>query len=599
MGELNEFVEAALKYANMGLSVIPLHERSKKPMFNNWPEIATKDQSTISRWWASAPGANVGIVTGAKSGVFVFDVDTKNHGEIAYDGLLAEHGRFPETWQQVTGSGGFHLFFRYPAFPIKSRAGIFPGIDIRGDGGQVVAPPSIHPNGNRYEWDGLADINSSQVAEAPAWLLELLDDRDKSKQPLVIPEKIPHGVQHQTLVSLAGMMRRLGLTEQEIAPTLQTVNKTRCEKPGPTDNIDQIAHSMMRYRPNDSNLYSTSTKLWRMTRKIEADQERELQRLAVSPMDGLAVYRSQLPGPSMIVDRLLYNGLTILAGKSKLGKTFVGLQIALSVAMGTDVLNDRQVIRPGGVVYYSLEMGENRMGARMRSLLDVEHVTLQNLTFVWDCLPMAAGGIDQLALLLESKKPNLVVIDTFLAFVKGKGKEGGDVLRDQYAEIDTIKRLADKYETAILLIHHTKKAGKFESGAGVDLVAGSRGVTAACDAVWIFQKDPEGEVFSLEITGRDVEEQKLALQFRKEPLGWRIIGDMQNVLVANEERDALTILASDGALSPSKLGQRLKVGSIKAAEILVRLHKDGRVTKQSNGTFLALPEGREQAWSDR
>jgi len=138
---MSEFLEAALAYADLGLSVIPV--RGKKPYFDNWPEAATADRETIRRWWIQNPHDNIGIATGSKGGVFVLDVDIKSGGRETYETLRTRHG-FPETWQSITGSGGSHLYFRYPNFPVANAAGIYPGIDIRGDGGQVVAPPSVH-----------------------------------------------------------------------------------------------------------------------------------------------------------------------------------------------------------------------------------------------------------------------------------------------------------------------------------------------------------------------------------------------------------------------------------------------------------------------
>jgi len=590
---MSEFLTAAVRYAKLGLAVIPLQARDKRPIFKDWTNLDRASVDTVERWWASSPNGNVGIVTGSKSGIFVLDVDPKNGGDLTYETLLMEHGQFPDTWQVITGTKGRHLYFRYPAFPVRNVAGLFQGIDIRGDGGQVVAPPSIHPNGTPYEWDGMQEIEDFPIAEAPQWLLELLHSRDGStgKQgPSVIPQKIPHGTQHATLVSLAGMMRRMGLSAEEIAPTLQFVNEKRCEQPGAPANIAKIAESMMRYRPTDADLFAVATKLWRMSKKVEIEGKKELERLQVKPTDGLSVYRSQLSGPASVIDRMLYNGLTILAGKSKAGKSWIAMQLALSVAMNTRALSDRQVYRPGGVVYYSLEMGENRTAARLRQLLDREDITLQNIDFVWDCLPMKGGGIEQLNLLLESKRPSMVVIDTFLAFAKGKQKDGGDVMRDQYAEIDVLKKISEKHDTAFLLVHHTRKTGAWDDAdAGVDLVAGSRGVTAACDSVWILRKQPD-DIFSLDISGRDVEEQSLAIKFGKEPIGWKIIGEAEVVKRTNQEIEILKILETQGPQRSQRLVTLARLGLNHIEEILFRLQKDGRVAKNSGGAFCAITQ---------
>ncbi|MCC6344274.1 MAG: bifunctional DNA primase/polymerase [Bryobacterales bacterium] len=201
-------LESALEYAHLGLSVIPLH--GKRPYFENWYDVATRDENTIQHWWTQNHNDNIGIVTGIKSQVFVVDVDPRNGGEDSIDTLFTRHGRFPTTWEAMTGSGGRHYYFRMPAFPVGNVVGFAPGIDIKGTGGQVVAPPSIHPDtGKRYEWDGLNDIQDEPLAEAPRWLLDAVRERTESKKATSPPIalKIPKGVQHITLVSLAGRLR--------------------------------------------------------------------------------------------------------------------------------------------------------------------------------------------------------------------------------------------------------------------------------------------------------------------------------------------------------------------------------------------------------
>lgn len=590
-------MEAALRYAGLGLAVIPLNPRSKKPIFDKWTDIDRADTKTVARWWHANPDANVGILTGPKSGFFVFDVDPKNRGEIAYDNLTAEHGRFPDTWRQITGTGGFHLFFRYPNFPVRNCAELFPGIDIRGDGGQVVAPPSIHPDtGRNYEWDGMDEIERQPIAEAPVWLLDVLASRNyggqKAKQGSVqISAKLPRGVRHPALVSVAGMLRRIGLCQEEIYPTLEAINNNRCDPPKPAAEVRQIAESMMRYRPVDHNLYAVATSLWRLKGKAQHEHDSRMEKLKISGKDGLSVYRSDMKGPPALIENMLYNGLTIMAGKAKSGKSFLSLQLSISVALGTPALSGRAITRPGGVVYYSLEMGENRTADRMRKLLETEQVSLQNVDFVWDCLPMNSGGIEQLDMVLEEKKPNLVIIDTFLGFVKGQAKEGGDLLRNQYSEVERIKKLADKHETAILLVHHTRKSGKSDDGeAGIDLVAGTGGFTAACDSVWIFRKAPD-DMFNLDITGRDVEEQSLALKFERDPLGWKIVGDAVKVKQQGEDDFIVKMLFDEGAMTAARLGGKVRIPPRRMAEILERLDFEGRVTKQSGGSYRAVLGG--------
>lgn len=142
---------AALRYAMRGWRVVPIKAGEKRPAINDWVQLATTDAATIERWWKSNPGCGVGIVTGKKSGIFVLDVDGEK-GRSTLRALEAANDVLPATYVVKTGTG-YHLYFEYPDFEIRNDASkrLGPGLDIRGEGGQVVAPPTIHPSGRAYE----------------------------------------------------------------------------------------------------------------------------------------------------------------------------------------------------------------------------------------------------------------------------------------------------------------------------------------------------------------------------------------------------------------------------------------------------------------
>ena len=140
----NDTKEAALKYAAIGIAVFPVippigNEKSagKKPYISNWQNEATTSKEKIIEWWTKWPDANIGIVTGRKSdGLVVIDLDIDdNKGINGYKVLKEwqrEHGNLPETWQSITGRGGYHLFY-YDSVPHKSRVGIYEGVGARVD----------------------------------------------------------------------------------------------------------------------------------------------------------------------------------------------------------------------------------------------------------------------------------------------------------------------------------------------------------------------------------------------------------------------------------------------------------------------------------
>jgi len=153
----------------------------------------------------------------------------------------------------MTGSGGRHYYFQHPGGTVPNEVSIRPGLDIRGDGGQVVAAPSMHISGRRYDWDGLDGFNAP-ILPAPAWLLALLFPKDpkrhgSGKTPKEIPQTIPDGTKHQTCVSLAGSMRRRGCNSEEIYAALLKL-ADRFETPVPPENLRAIAEDIQgRYMP--------------------------------------------------------------------------------------------------------------------------------------------------------------------------------------------------------------------------------------------------------------------------------------------------------------------------------------------------------------
>jgi RecA-family ATPase len=170
-------LDYALAYARRGWRVVPTRPGGKRPIPTAWQTEGTTDTARITHWWTQAPDNSISIVTGAASSIWVLDVDVADgkRGDDTLAELEAAHGPLPDTWEVVTGSGGRHLYFAWPANGAtirNSASGVLgPGLDVRGEGGQVVAPPSIHANGTRYEREASC---SADVAEVPAWLIDLL-----------------------------------------------------------------------------------------------------------------------------------------------------------------------------------------------------------------------------------------------------------------------------------------------------------------------------------------------------------------------------------------------------------------------------------------
>lgn len=180
-------LDYALKYASLGWAVLPLYgyrngrcdcgdtqckSQGKHPHRDLVPHgvhDASKDPGKIKEWFTRVPNANIGIATGDISGFVVLDVDPRNGSDDTLDALQSEHGKLPDTALQLTGGGGYHYLFKYNGQRLRSPGR---GLDVKGDGGYIVAEPSNHASGGAYAWEGSADPTEGHpLADPPKWML--------------------------------------------------------------------------------------------------------------------------------------------------------------------------------------------------------------------------------------------------------------------------------------------------------------------------------------------------------------------------------------------------------------------------------------------
>ena len=178
----------------------------------------------------------VGIVTGPVFGILVLDVDGEE-GEAE----LKKHGH-EATPMARTPSGGLHLYFKHPPGDVRTGIRVAPGLDVKARGGYVVAPPTRGRGGKSYEW--IVSPQEVETAEAPAWLLAIVEERGRKGPAGPVGEKIPAGQRHSDLVSLAGSMRRRGMDAEAIFAALSVTNEKRCEPPLEAGDVREIAESV-------------------------------------------------------------------------------------------------------------------------------------------------------------------------------------------------------------------------------------------------------------------------------------------------------------------------------------------------------------------
>ena len=259
-------LSAALGLAQRGFAVLPLHGISegrctcgrpnckspgKHPRTAHGVHDASTEPERITGWLEQWPDSNLGVAAGTRSGIIVLDVDPRNGGEESFRALQERHGSLPPTLCSQTGGGGQHFFFRCPGHPVRSNHSgrLGPGCDLVAEGGYVVAPPSRHHSGGSYAW---TSGEKAEIADCPSWLLAAdgVPERPRSPSaPAPGPDRIPEGSRHTQLVSLAGTMRRRGMSEAEIAGALRQVNDDRCDPPLGEQEVAGISASVSSYEP--------------------------------------------------------------------------------------------------------------------------------------------------------------------------------------------------------------------------------------------------------------------------------------------------------------------------------------------------------------
>lgn len=223
-GARQDRVEAAVSLARDGFAVLPLHTPlgngcscrrggcgsiGKHPRTRNGLDDASHDEATIRRMWSGSPDANVGVRTG--EGVIVLDIDAGRNGFESLGALCAKRGQLPETRTAKTGGGGEHRYFSVPAgVAVKNSVGkLGEGLDVRGERGYVVAPPSLHFSGGHYEWTG----EDQTVSALPAAWIELLSGTALSP-PVADGAEGPSTPGRPQTGTLAGLVALVGEAEE-------------------------------------------------------------------------------------------------------------------------------------------------------------------------------------------------------------------------------------------------------------------------------------------------------------------------------------------------------------------------------------------------
>jgi hypothetical protein len=282
-----------------------------------------------------------------------------------------------------------------------------------------------------------------------------------------------------------------------------------------------------------------------------------------------------------VVPSLIVEGLTLLAGKPKIGKSWLLMHTAIAVARGGFTLGDIHCAE-GNVLYCALEDNLRRLQSRMTKLLGIAQDWPARLDFKCEMPRLANGGIELIRDWIKSKPlPRLVVVDT-LAMVRPPRKRDETNYEAYYAAVLELRKLANEMGVAIVLVHHQRKA---DSDDAFDTVSGTFGLTGAPDSVLVLRRDTSGTVV-LHGRGRDLTEIELAMQFDRDACTWRITGEAADVRRSAERDAVLTAIDEAGEpIGPNDIANAIgaKAGNVRF--LLHKLLKEGEVEKAAYGKY--------------
>ncbi len=629
---MNQNLSAALDYLHRGMSVIPLVERNKFPLIP-WAEFQNRrpSEAEIRAWFETLPGSrvhywskdsepkvilfemdpalppagwwaflegrdpkhvktktwpkspNLGLATGSISGVIAVDADGPQ-------GIQWVKDHMPKTGVYQRTGKGWHAFYRQNGTKVPNTVRLVPEVDVRGDGGYVVIAPSIHPSGRKYEleimeggWDNLTNYAvPKSVPPVPPIENGTVGQNEETKsgqgltaenrgtslgQAVGQRDNIPQGQRDDTLTRMVGHWFHKGLERDEVLTLARIANQERCKPPLPDADVLRIVDSI--------------------GKRDQANAPIPPQGFTLSEL-----METEFPEPKWAVDGLIPEGLTFIAGKPKLGKSWLALSLIVAISSGGRALGQIDVDQ-GTALYLALEDTPRRMQSRCAMVL--QGSTAPTSAHVFTAWPrMGEGGISLLdRFLSEHSDTRIIVIDTWARFQpRRSGKAKGNPYLDDYADAGRVKELADKHGVAIVVIHHTRKADAEDS---FDMVSGTTGLTGAADTTMLLDRARNQADAILKVTGRDIDERELALQLHKESMTWQVLGDAEDYKRTTERQRIIEVMRETGEpMKPADIAMEMgiardKTGSIR--RLLVKMRDQGEVIQSEYGKYI-LPESR-------
>ena len=503
-------LQTALAYANKQVRVIPIKQGEKRPPMQGWQNAATSDPTTIRHWFEGQfRDCGLGIATGEFRDRYLIVIDIDDRQQFSGSETLADleelNGKLPETVEVITGSGGRHIYFLTDE-PIRNEASgrLGVGIDVRGIGGQVLAPPTVHPNGRTYEWVEGRSIADRKPADMPLWMVLLLKTKTPTEPtvnllseqitPLLLAEEGPASrycaattwpeLLHQDGWTLAkidqsgeshwirpgkdhreGTGATTGWQGKDILKVFTT------SIPGlPAGAYTRFGYTAAMHHGNDRSAFATKL-LQQGTALIPVEQPSNHDKLLDSLINWQTFWTQDFPPEDWLIKPIIpRNQLVTIFAPGGTGKSLLALYIAAGIATGRNMFGEDN--QPISVLYMDYEMQQAQLFERLTAMGYNKDINLTNLHYA--SLPPIGSldtseGAKKICDLARAVQAQLVIIDTFSRAVEG-AENDADTVRNFYRW--TAINLKAEFRSLLRIDH-----------SGKDLKKGARGTSAKNDDV--------------------------------------------------------------------------------------------------------------------
>ncbi len=448
-------VEEALTLLGHGWSVIPCRARSKFPL-EEWEVYKDRlpTEVEVRRWWEKHPNANAAIVCGKVSGLVVVDIDVDKGGRI--EDIEEATDRISRT-----GGGGWHLFYKHPGGLVGNRVGVRPGIDIRGDGGYVIAPPSVHESGKAYTW-----MSEGDMGPCPEWVTSTNGDEHVPSGEQWLTSMLERGVaeggRNDALARLTGYFASKAIPDDVVYSTMTEWAKTHLHPPLSEHEVDTTIRSVCK---------TENAKVARRTSRImvvDDDTGKTVERpFALSLREfGLRYGSEEITW--LCKGWLPSRTIAMMAAPPESMKSWLLLDLAVSVASGKPFLGAVETMETGPVLLVQQEDSHAQVAERLATIILGKYgcpkatgdssPALPDPPIVihpWRELRFEKGStsVGDLEEAIKKYRPRLVIIDPLYSAISTEEYGRGAI---EYLKV--LKGWRDKYRVAFILAHHTKKS---------------------------------------------------------------------------------------------------------------------------------------------